>query len=210
MHIPDKTKKTSYRKGLYECIDCHKYYEAITAAVKQRGRSRCKICALKVTHKKCIKHGKTKERVHRIWTAMLQRCNNPNNSNYSRYGGRGIKVISAWLDATTFIEWALTNGYKDNLTINRINNDSDYCPNNCNWLTHHDQQFNRRLDSRNTTGYTGISLKNNKYRARISYNNNEIFIGTFTTIKAAVLARDQYIIKYNLPHKIQGKVLCTL
>lgn len=83
-------------------------------------------------------------RLYRIWNGMKTRCSNPNKKEYKNYGGRGIKVCDEWLKYENFYNWAINNGYKDNLTIERINNDSDYEPSNCTWITIQEQQKNKR------------------------------------------------------------------
>lgn len=83
-------------------------------------------------------HKLSTTRLYSIYTDMKTRCFNPKNANYPRYGGRGITICNEWLNDNglqNFIEWALSNGYNDNLTIDRINNDKGYFPNNCQWLT---------------------------------------------------------------------------
>lgn len=76
---------------------------------------------------------------------MKQRCTNPNKINYARYGGRGIKVCSEWMESfEAFYEWATTHGYKDDLSLDRINNDGNYEPGNCRWATPKEQAANRR------------------------------------------------------------------
>ena len=84
------------------------------------------------------------KRLHNIWCHMRQRCQNPRNMAYKDYGGRGIFVCPEWEDSDVFIEWALTHGYADNLTIDRINNDDGYYPGNCRWITKKEQNDNRR------------------------------------------------------------------
>lgn len=83
------------------------------------------------------------KRLYGIWSGMRQRCNNPNNDAYARYGGRGITVCQEWENSDTFIEWALTHGYADDLSIDRINNDDGYYPGNCHWITLKEQNDNR-------------------------------------------------------------------
>jgi len=93
--------------------------------------------------RKYSNHGMTGHRVYNIWRKMRSRCYNKNEKYYHRYGGRGIKICDEWLDSSIFIEWALSHGYKDNLTIDRINNDKGYSPDNCEFITQSENSLRR-------------------------------------------------------------------
>lgn len=85
-----------------------------------------------------------KTRVYKIWEGMKQRCNNPNNPRYKYYGGKGVRLCKEWEESSSaFVQWALKNGYSDDLTIDRIDTNSGYCPENCRFISISEQQRNR-------------------------------------------------------------------
>ena len=102
------------------------------------------------------KHGLTKretkiERLYTIWSGMKYRCCDPNGKGYHNYGGRGITVCDEWInDYTAFKEWSLNNGYAEDLSIDRIDNDKGYSPDNCRWTTMKVQANNTRVNHRVT------------------------------------------------------------
>jgi hypothetical protein len=83
-----------------------------------------------------VSHGLSKSVIYKRWQAMRNRCNRRTDKSYDRYGGRGIKVCGAWdRSFMNFYKWAMAHGYKSNLTLDRIDNDGDYKPSNCQWIT---------------------------------------------------------------------------
>ena len=105
-------------------------------------------------HKKPI-HNMSSSRLYYVLNGMKQRCYNKNNVHYKDYGGRGITVCDEWLGRDgiiRFINWALANGYKDNLTIERIDVNGNYCPENCKWIPQKQQLRNQRRTVRANTG----------------------------------------------------------
>ncbi len=110
-----------------------------------------------INNRKTIKHNKTNTRLYRIWQGIKSRCYYNKNLEYKNYGARGIKICDEWLhDFMNFYDWAMQNGYKEELTIDRINVDGNYEPNNCRWVTYRIQENNRKNNKI-------IEYKNKKY-----------------------------------------------
>lgn len=101
---------------------------------------------LKSCNARNYKHGACcrNRRLYSVWSTMIHRCEDPKREKYKDYGKRGISVCEEWHDPNTFMDWAFENGYSDGLQIDRVNNDGNYCPDNCRWVTPKTNSRNRR------------------------------------------------------------------
>lgn len=130
---------------------------------------------------------------------MRQRCSNPRNPAYGRYGGRGITLCEEWQNSfVSFQEWAETNGYSDKLSIERINNDKGYSPENCTWENSTIQNRNQGIRTPTTSGVRGVTLHKptQEWLVRIHVDYKSIHLGYFPKIKNAIEARRQAEIRY--------------
>lgn len=142
------------------------------------------------------KHGMVGTPTYNTWVKMKERCTNPNDKRYSDWGGRGIKVCDRWLDS--FENFLEDMGEKpEGLSLDRIDNNGDYEPNNCRWADNSIQKFNSRIHSNNTSGRTGVYLtKRGTWLAQIRVNGYLHQLGSFQKFEDAVKAREEAEIKF--------------
>lgn len=124
--------------------DCGQFATVRLADLK-RGKTRSCGCLYRESNRQRTANRKTGTRLYRIWQAMKTRTTNPKAQHFSVYGGRGIRVCDEWFHSfPTFESWALANGYQEGLSIDRIDPNGHYCPENCRWITMAEQQRNKR------------------------------------------------------------------
>ena len=130
---------------VWECVcDCGNQLSVLAGSLRQGLTKSCGCLRKKIAAERATRHGCSSEKLYPVWSQMRQRCSNTNNANYKHYGGRGITVYPEWNDYPTFREWAFASGYAEGLTIDRIDVDGAYTPDNCRWIPLKDQMLNRR------------------------------------------------------------------
>jgi len=139
-------------------------------------------------------HGLTTHGLYQVWKNMIRRCYNCNDSQFQYYGNRNINVCFQWRHSPTeFIGWALKNGWRKGLFLDRINNDGNYIPENCRFVDAGLSARNKRVLSKtNTSGYRGVSFhkRHKKYQANIKTKGQSAYLGLFKNPIQAAIAYD--------------------
>ena len=189
---------------LVQCNICNKQYETQYGKYIYTAKG-CGECARKLPKKFAERSEFYDKRLATIYNGMIQRVYKPKRIEEERaYKDKNIIVCQEWLDdRETFYKWAQSNGYSDDLTLDRKDPNGNYEPSNCRWSTKTVQARNTKvLGVNNTSGYKGVSLLNGKWRARIAINYKEHHLGVFTTAEEAALVYDSYILQHNLEHTL--------
>lgn len=195
-------KNNKKKKRILAKCKCGNNFEVLLYSVKSGRTKSCGCYRKKVTSKNMRKHGQRNTRLYKCWCDIKSRCYNENNKCSKWYKDKGIIVCDEWKDSfKNFYDWAMRNGYKENLTIDRINNNGNYEPTNCRWVDMSTQVSNTSLlRSTNTSGYRGINKKGNKWQSYIGFKGKKFYLGTFKTKEEAAKAYNDYVDKNNLPH----------
>ena len=183
---------------LAACEKCGK--EKIRSLQQARLSKGCRKC---FSGKSNIVHNDSKTKLYHRYYAIKKRCYSKDSKDYKYYGGRGIKMSDEWKnDWLSFKKWAYDNGYYEgtNLTIDRIDNNGNYCAENCRFVDRVKQAHNQRVRKTSKVGLIGVNKNklNSKWYSTCMHNGKRIQFGGFLTSKEAVDARNEYIKKHHL------------
>ena len=204
-----ENSKEKRRFGIYKCGFCGNNFRADTRSIKNKHTNSCGCYRKKRSKESNLTHNLTNTRIYKIWAGIKYRVSNYNNKRYKDYVGRGITICDGWKnDVKSFYDWAMSNGYSDDLSLDRIDNDGGYSPENCRWTTRTVQSRNTRVRKDNKSGYKGVSFRKdrNKYQTYISINSKRIHLGYFLTAVEGAIAYNNYIIENNLEGFILNEI----
>ena len=205
MMFATESSKKKVRYGLYKCGFCGTEFKSNTNAIN-RGRTKSCGCYNKQV---VTKHNLVGTRLYKLWAGMKYRVFNINSDSYKNYGGRGITICDEWKnDVKSFYDWAISNGYSDELSLDRIDNDGNYEPSNCRWVTKTIQCRNQRISKANKTGYRGVSYNKRRgnYETYINIKPKRIYLGSSKTAEEGAVAYNNYIIENSLEGFILNKI----
>lgn len=205
-YIKDVPNVGNRRHALFMCPLCRTEF---TSNIDSVVRGLVRSCSCYVREKLLevnTTHNLSNHPLYSTWLDIKNRCYNTKTHKYKYYGGRGITLYQEWRDDfRAFYDHIITldNYGKEGYTLDREENDEGYYPGNLRWADKQTQSVNTRRRSDNKSGYTGVYCGKYGISAYIGVNNKLINLGKYKSIKAALQARNDYIVSNALPHKIQ-------
>jgi len=203
--FPNSNSKVKSHFGLFKC-ECGVEFETyikISSNTPISAKS-CGCLQIKQVSSLNRKHSESRSKLYARRNSMIQRCTNPNSKSYKDYGGRGIDVCKEWLESyESYRNFILSIGYKENLEIDRIDNNKGYFPDNVRIVGRSEQCQNTRIHKTNSSGYRGVRRSSkNRWRASIYVNNKEIPLGYFNSSEDGAIAYNAYVVANNTKHPL--------
>lgn len=172
--VLERAENTNDGYPKWKCVcDCGNEVVVKGSNLRQGRSTSCGCYQKEYTIKRSITHGGCGTRLYRIWLAIKKRCYNENSANYNNYGGRGISMCEAWKNSfEPFHDWAVENGYSDDLSIDRVDVNGNYEPSNCRWATT-EEQANNRTDNHRIT-YNGKTQTISRWAEELGFSHYTI------------------------------------
>lgn len=181
--------------AMWNCLcDCGNYKVISTSSIRLGHTKSCGCLQKEKTSEVSLKHGKAKDAIYRRWANMKKRCKDITDTVY---GGKGIGYDPSWEIFENFFE-DMQHGFSPDLELDRIDVTKGYSKDNCRWVTHNENNYNKNKQSNNSSGKTGVNFIENigKYRAYITVNRKQIHLGCYHSYEDAVKAREEGELKY--------------
>ena len=182
--------KPKRRMATLACPYCESEFDLMIDSAKKKSSCGCKTNEMKGSSS--ISHGECKTRLYRIWIGMKARVYNPKDGYEKEIYGN-ISISDEFLDYVKFSKWSKSNGYLDNLSIDRIDPRGNYEASNCRWATRSEQSSNILRGKRNRVLPKGVTEQNGLYRSRITVSGHRSELGVFSTVVGAMNAYNNYI-----------------
>lgn len=182
---------------MWKCLcDCGKAHIAREYDLT-RSRIRSCGCLRKEPRERSRTHGMSQDPIYKRWASMKERCDNKNSTGYDNYGGRGITYDVRWRDFLNFYN-DMSENFEEGLELDRIDVNGNYCKENCRWVSHNENNYNKTRQSNNLSGKTGVSWskRDSRWVSYIDFEGRRISLGTFLTKDVAIQVRKEAELKY--------------
>lgn len=182
----------------FRCIcDCGNEVVVLGTNLRRNHSTSCGCMHKEKTSEAKTTHGMRHTPTYKTWCSMKERCLNSSSTTYEGYGSVGISICQEWIDS--FESFFKDMGERpEGTTLDRIDVNGNYAPDNCRWADGSTQAYNKNIRNTNTSGKTGVSFSNNrgKWVASITINYDKIYLGSFSTLESAIIARKAAELKY--------------
>ena len=194
-------------KWICNCT-CGKQVSVIGESLRNRSTKSCGCLQKEVISRQKTTHNLSGHPLNYIWRSMKQRCSNPNNKSYKNYGERGITVCDRWLESFENFYNDVIGSYKKGLQIDRIDNNGNYEPSNCRWVTLQQNISNAGSSRGSSSIYKGVSWNASKHKwvSQIAKDGKNMSLGSFTCEKEAALAYNEKALELNNKYAHLNKV----